>query len=434
LEAADNDGDPTNEFQDLTLAGNTLALTDDASTVDLSGYLDNTDNQDLTLAANTLALSGDASTVDLSGYLDNTDSQDLSLAANTLALTGDATTVDLSGYLDNTDSQDLDDVLSQGNDAGGSAITNAADPANPQDVATKSYVDNISISSSNIANDAVTAPKILNGTILNEDISGTAGIAAGKLQNNVMVESENVSLLNNDAGYITTVTSADITDGTIVNADVSGIAAIDGSKINPDFGSQNIQTTGSFNSGSATVSSLTVTDLAGANDTYTGDGAVNSFTISGGGVFSSSDVRLKTNIKDIPQALDKISKVEGKSYTFKSDHKEQIHFGVIAQDLMKLFPHLVRQNEDGYLSVNYLELIPVLIEALKEQQSTIQKLTIAMQREQELNYEIKVGLDKQRQLVRVQQFILTQLQMDKAAMENDIREIRQSLGLEAKKK
>ena len=248
-----------------------------------------------------------------------------------------------------------------------------------------------------------------------------------------MVETENVSLLNNDAGYITTVTSADITDGTIVNADVSGIAAIDGSKINPDFGSQNIQTTGSLNSGAATVSSLTVTNMGGANDTYTGDGAVNFFTISAGGVFSSSDFRLKTNIEDIPRALDKIAMVEGKSYTFKSDQEQQLHFGVIAQDLQKLFPHLVHQNEEGYLSVNYLELIPVLIEALKEQQSTIQQLAQALKRGQELNNELKVGLNKQQKLVRTQQFILTQLQMDRAAMEKDIKEIKQSLGLEAKK-
>ena len=67
----------------------------------------NTDAQDLTLAANILSLSNDATTVDLSGYLDNTDAQDLSLTTNTLSLTNDGTSVDLSGYLDNTDTQNL---------------------------------------------------------------------------------------------------------------------------------------------------------------------------------------------------------------------------------------------------------------------------------------------------------------------------------------
>ncbi|MEM9679716.1 MAG: T9SS type A sorting domain-containing protein, partial [Bacteroidota bacterium] len=44
--------------------------------------------------------------VDLSGYLDNTDAQDLELSGNTLSLTNDGTTVDLSAYV-NTDSQNL---------------------------------------------------------------------------------------------------------------------------------------------------------------------------------------------------------------------------------------------------------------------------------------------------------------------------------------
>ncbi|WP_456438434.1 beta strand repeat-containing protein [Psychroserpens sp.] len=101
--------------QDLTLTTNTLNLTNDATTVDLSGYLDNTDNQNLTgatLTGTSLQIdvqNGASTTVDLSGLQDGTgtDNQDLTLATNTLSLTNDATTVDLSGYLDNTDNQNL---------------------------------------------------------------------------------------------------------------------------------------------------------------------------------------------------------------------------------------------------------------------------------------------------------------------------------------
>ncbi|AVI51826.1 hypothetical protein C5O00_11860 [Pukyongia salina] len=105
----DTDDQTVDTFQ---LNGNNLELSleDDGvavNTVDLSGYLDNTDLQDLDLTGNTLSLTNDATTVDLSGYLDNTDNQDLSLTGNTLSLTNDATTVDLSGYLDNTDNQDI---------------------------------------------------------------------------------------------------------------------------------------------------------------------------------------------------------------------------------------------------------------------------------------------------------------------------------------
>ena len=589
------DVDPTNEIQDLSLTGNTLGLTSDPSTVDLSGYLDNTDSQDLSLAGNNLSLTNDATpvdlssyldntdsqdlvnvlgqgstaggssitnvadptnaqdvatknyvdgldaadtdgdptneiqdlsltgntlnltsdptTVDLTGYLDNTDNQDLSLAGNNLSLTNDATPVDLSSYLDNTDSQDLTNVLGQGNTAGGSSITNVANPTNAQDVATKNYVDNITITGANISNNSVSSSNIVNGsitsadigvgevanpniqdgavnsakiedfsivdadisnganitatklqssvmiegedvsllnndagylssvnsssisdgTIVDADISGSANIAASKLQSTVIVETENVSLLANDAGYLTSVTSADITNGSILNTDINASAAIDGTKINPNFGSQNIQTTGTLNSGAATFSSLTVTNLAGATDNYTGDGAVNSFTISPAGVFSSSDRRLKENIEQIPTALDKISMVEGKQYNFINDDQKEVHYGVIAQDLQKLFPHLVKKNQNGYLSVNYQELIPVLIEALKEQQNTIEQLTLALKQGQVLNEDLRAGLEQQQQLVRAQQFVLQQMQVDREALEKDINEIKQSLGLEAKK-
>ncbi|MGB0896360.1 MAG: T9SS type A sorting domain-containing protein [Flavobacteriaceae bacterium] len=128
------------DAQDLSLSGTTLSLTNDATTVDLSVLQDGTgtDAQAISLLTNTLSITGNASTVDLSGYLDNTDaqnlslsgstlnidngtgvdlsslqdgtgtdSQELALATNTLSISGGVNTVDLSGYLDNTDAQNL---------------------------------------------------------------------------------------------------------------------------------------------------------------------------------------------------------------------------------------------------------------------------------------------------------------------------------------
>jgi hypothetical protein len=96
------------DAQDLTLTTNTLSLTNDASTVDLSGYLDNTDAQTLSLSGTDITIAG-GNTLDVSSLQDGTgtDAQDLTLTTNTLSLTNDASTVDLSGYLDNTDAQTL---------------------------------------------------------------------------------------------------------------------------------------------------------------------------------------------------------------------------------------------------------------------------------------------------------------------------------------
>ncbi|MEW7289144.1 T9SS type A sorting domain-containing protein [Aquimarina sp. 2304DJ70-9] len=137
--------------QDLSLSSNTLSLTNDSSTVDLSGYLDNTDAQSISLATNTLSISGNAATVDLSGYLDNTDNQDLSLSSNTLSLTNDASSVDLSGYLDNTDAQDLDlsgNVLSLTNDDTTVDLSSYLDNTDSQTLTLTN--NNLSISGGNI--------------------------------------------------------------------------------------------------------------------------------------------------------------------------------------------------------------------------------------------------------------------------------------------
>jgi microcystin-dependent protein len=70
-----------------------LSLTNDATTVDLNKYLDNTDSQNLSITNHSLSISG-GNTIDLSVA----DIQDLSLAADVLSLTNDASTVDLSPY------------------------------------------------------------------------------------------------------------------------------------------------------------------------------------------------------------------------------------------------------------------------------------------------------------------------------------------------
>ncbi len=156
VDVRDADASVTNEIQDLSVNGitNILSLTGDATTVNLTPYLDNTDNQnlslttpivgtnrtinisnganvtfdvadndnnstneiqDLSLATNTLSLTGDATTVNLAPYLDNTDNQDLSISGNTLSLTNDVTPINLAPYLDNTDSQNLSSSSSSTN-------------------------------------------------------------------------------------------------------------------------------------------------------------------------------------------------------------------------------------------------------------------------------------------------------------------------------
>lgn len=96
------------------------------------------------------------------------------------------------------------------------------------------------------------------------------------------------------------------------------------------------------------------------------------------GVALCSDARYKKDIKPISNALASIKKVNGVNYFMKNEEfKEKgfdnkLQYGVIAQDLEKIFPEMVLTDDKGYKSVDYTRLIPVLIEALKEQQQLIE--------------------------------------------------------------
>ena len=89
----------------------------------------------------------------------------------------------------------------------------------------------------------------------------------------------------------------------------------------------------------------------------------------------NSDMRLKSNIISLTGALSKLLEIDGKTYTMKSNEKDT-KIGLLAQDVLKVFPELVKteNNSEGTLSVNYQGLIPVLINAIKEQQKQLKKI------------------------------------------------------------
>ena len=98
-------------------------------------------------------------------------------------------------------------------------------------------------------------------------------------------------------------------------------------------------------------------------------------TTIAGDLTINSDARLKSNIISLGDTLYKLLSLDGKSYTLKADESKQ-KIGLLAQDVQEVFPELVKEasNEQGTLSVNYQGLIPVLINAIKEQQTEIQVL------------------------------------------------------------
>lgn len=82
---------------------------------------------------------------------------------------------------------------------------------------------------------------------------------------------------------------------------------------------------------------------------------------------STSDIKLKTNIKKIENPIEKILQISGVTFNWKKDNRSSV--GVIAQEIESVFPELV-QGEDPK-TVNYNGLIGLLIECIKEQQIEI---------------------------------------------------------------
>ena len=119
-----------------------------------------------------------------------------------------------------------------------------------------------------------------------------------------------------------------------------------------------------------TAAGLTDFVQLSTNNTLTG---VNTFTqqVNAVDFNSTSDARLKTNIKGIEDALKKVMLLKGVSFDWADSGDKTI--GLIAQDVEQVLPDVVSQGE-VYKSVAYGNIVAVLIEAIKEQQKQIDLL------------------------------------------------------------
>jgi hypothetical protein len=137
-----------------------------------------------------------------------------------------------------------------------------------------------------------------------------------------------------------------------------------------------------------TVASATTAGTAGAltttNDYQLGSLGVgktapgsNSIAVKGGitaegdiTAYYTSDSRLKTKIESITGALDKVSKLDGITFNWneQADGKDQTRreAGIIAQQIQEVLPEAVAERENGMLAVRYEQIVPLLIEAIKE--------------------------------------------------------------------
>ena len=162
-----------------------------------------------------------------------------------------------------------------------------------------------------------------------------------------------------------------------------------------------------------------------------------------------SDIRLKKNIKSLTDALTIIKNLKGITYDWKTDkdearllalsnirpveakdilsldkEKKDIQrkitnsanqIGFSAQDVQKVMPQIVKEDLEGTLTVNYVAIIPVLVEAVKEQQTIIDTQKAAADAQQSKINTLQTTVDAQKATID--------------ALQKDIEAIKRKLGM-----
>jgi len=412
--------------QQLSLLGNTLTL-ENGGTVDLSPFLnEDSDKQQLTLNGAILSLErgGD---VNLSTI--NTDNQQLNLNGSVLSLTNGGT-VNMDSFLIDSDEQEL--AISSINSE---TISVQIENANTLyfrsgDNVVLSVTDSETILIDGVSGSFSTENNItsnVNGAIaeddfvfgssqLNNDSNTTSdnkrffydkskgAFRAGFAQSNQWDE-ENIGTYSIAMGrntvasgyHATAFGSATLSDAWYSTAMGNGTEAVSHSEVAIGRFNSKYTPLGSTNGWELTDRLFVIGNGTGDSASERSDALVmlknGDTTVFGnwsGPAFTNiSDRRFKDTIEPLEMGLETLSKINPKQYFLKNDPLNITHFGIVADELQTVIPNLVYTNEqnDNLLSINYVELIPVLINAVNE---LSQKVDAQNKKIKALQTEIKI--------------------------------------------
>ena len=129
----------------------------------------------------------------------------------------------------------------------------------------------------------------------------------------------------------------------------------------------------SFN-GTANITVEDATKLPLTGGTLSGNLKVTGNITATGTVTGTSDARVKGNLVKIADSVSKIQKLTGYTFT-RTDLNDGLRYvGLIAQDVQAVVPEAVRECEDGTLSVDYMGLVGLLVQSIKELDNRIKDL------------------------------------------------------------
>lgn len=219
---------------------------------------------------------------------------------------------------------------------------------------TSGMIANLSIKNEDVDTGAaiVYSKLSLANSIVNADIASGAAIAISKLASSTI---SGISLGSN-LNDLTTGTYISFDSGTTFNGSSAKTISVKASSSNADPANFPIvarDSSGDFAAGSISCANVTAT-----------------FTIQAADFNSTSDENLKKNIETVQNPIETLHQLRGVTFDWKTTNKPSV--GVIAQEIERVLPQLV--NEEEHKSVNYNGLIGILIEAVKELSEEVEKL------------------------------------------------------------
>jgi hypothetical protein len=363
--------------------------TDGSGGLTWSSLTDN-DNQDLSLSGNTLSLTNDGTTVDLTAYSNSiVDADNNTKIQVEESADDDEIRFDINGAQEFKMSQNAngiplffigDDNTLIGGNTGGPMTTGAQNTflGNDVGIGVQTGSDNTLI--------GYEAGRLSSGTN-NTYIGSGAGKLSSSASNNVFIGYQaGANETNSNRLYIdNNNTASPLIYGEFDNdlvringaLDVTGniTGALKSSSIETVGGDMTISAIGwgmNFEIDTDANSSDKYQWFSDNNEVMTLDGSGN--LAIDGGLTENSDIRLKKNFQRIEQPLAKIEALNGYYYHWKNRIDTTQQVGVIAQEVEAVLPQLITTDSDGFKAVEYTKLTALLIEGIKAQQQQIDDL------------------------------------------------------------